>query len=326
MSTAKQPPADLLESLKVTPHLISELQMWVNRYEARLGRRRVEIDQLVSEARDTVATDVGDYIRKLQGYVARDEKLRAEHRLNIGALVAKARDAVAAGVAEFPTWKAWLRYAHLKPAYADEMLATLDLPEEPPGSHTGRVGNRRSGGQAEVAQAVQPTPQPQASDQPRAPAADPLDVVAGQINARLKIIDKLEEHRIAVAVQLQEAKQRVANGEAGEGVTWVAWVEANIHRTMRDVNKLLAIAASPDPAAAIQVERAKAKDRMARVRSVAGANVRPDHNETASDEFPIVQQVMALIGRMNAAERAVFDARYLMATVGRPTERKLPMQ
>ena len=82
----------------------------------------------------------------------------------------------------------------------------------------------------------------------------PLDELAHRVDAMLK---RSEDMRVSAGCLLLEAKQRVAAGEAGAGVTWRAWVAANVRRSHRDVNRLLALVRADDPAAAAARERGR---------------------------------------------------------------------
>jgi hypothetical protein len=116
----------------------------------------------------------------------------------------------------------------------------------------------------------------------------PLDELAETINTCLR---KSEDYRVRAGIHLAEVRARIAAGELGDEWTWRAWCATNIKRSMRDINRCLALANAPDPEAAVAKERANAREGMAVVRAAAsrngtaGTNVRPDDNENE----PMVQ-------------------------------------
>jgi hypothetical protein len=116
-------------------------------------------------------------------------------------------------------------------------------------------------------------------------AGQPLDDLAHTINTCL---DKAETYRVRAGIHLAEARERIAAGELGDGLTWREWCATNIKRSMRDVNRCLALANAPDPEAAVAKERANAREGMAVVRAAsprhgaARTNVSPDGNEAVA--------------------------------------------
>jgi hypothetical protein len=108
-------------------------------------------------------------------------------------------------------------------------------------------------------------------------AAQPtLDEAVRAITEKFDEVANLDKRatsaRVAAGKMLIELRARIEGGEAGEGVSWWEWCEANIQRSRKDCEKLMRMASSDDPEAAIEDERAQARERMQRVRN--GANVR----------------------------------------------------
>src|SRR5580700_10424724 len=104
------------------------------------------------------------------------------------------------------------------------------------------------------------------------PAKDTLDTVAGKINALMK---KSDDQRLSAAMLLLEAKRRVEAGEAGNNINFETWCAVNIKRpdgkprSYRDVQRLVVIASSSDPAAALDRDREKARAGMKATRAKA---------------------------------------------------------
>jgi len=68
----------------------------------------------------------------------------------------------------------------------------------------------------------------------------PLDQVANEINVRLDRAAKADDHRIAAGHLLREARERIQTGKEGP-ITWTDWVASNIQRSMRDVQRCIAL-------------------------------------------------------------------------------------
>ena len=68
-------------------------------------------------------------------------------------------------------------------------------------------------------------------------------------------------HRLRAGHELIEARKRVPHGE------WIPWCGKNISRSMRDIQKLIQMAGSDDPEAALEQERADRRDGMREARS-----------------------------------------------------------
>src|SRR5271169_6514679 len=91
---------------------------------------------------------------------------------------------------------------------------------------------------------------------------DPLDVTAAKIKACLA---RADNQRITAGQLLIEARERVGAGEAGN-MEWPAWCSANIDRSYRNVQRLIAVAKADDPQAALEENRAAARERTRRSR------------------------------------------------------------
>jgi hypothetical protein len=103
-----------------------------------------------------------------------------------------------------------------------------------------------------------------------------LDQRATSINRHLALADKAEgsakSHRISAGRELIAAREHVSPGE------WIAWCKANIKRSYRDIKRLTKIAGADDPEAALEQDRAKAREGMAATRA-KGTNVSPPKRE-----------------------------------------------
>lgn len=90
-----------------------------------------------------------------------------------------------------------------------------------------------------------------------------LEALAADINGRIEALargqatarERAKQMRLSISLQLKEARQRVADGEAGE-VTWEEWHTANIRNlqtqrplSVRTVQRYLQIGAAEDPEA-----------------------------------------------------------------------------
>lgn len=77
---------------------------------------------------------------------------------------------------------------------------------------------------------------------------EPLSVVAGKIAQHAK---KSDQHVIAAAMLIREARCRVDAGEAGD-VTWYEWAPKSIALSMSRLRELQQIADADDPATEIE--------------------------------------------------------------------------
>jgi hypothetical protein len=80
---------------------------------------------------------------------------------------------------------------------------------------------------------------------------------------------KAGRHRLKAGERLLSLRKRIEGGEAGpEWVNdWWGWYEQHFDRSRKDADKCMRMAGSPDPGAAQEAERAKAREAMARLRA-----------------------------------------------------------
>ena len=110
------------------------------------------------------------------------------------------------------------------------------------------------------------------------PKAKPIETLVIEIRgAMLDINDaklKLHTMRLVAGQKLLELRARIEAGEAGD-VTWWAFYEEHLaeFRSRKDAEKLMRMAGADDPEAALQIERAKDRNRKRIARS-RGADVR----------------------------------------------------
>jgi hypothetical protein len=138
-----------------------------------------------------------------------------------------------------------------------------------------------------------------------------------------KLQTVIRSARLEIGLMLVELRERIEAGEAGDR-DWWAWCRNHLaDRSRKDIERLLAIASSDDPAAALEAQRAKSRTGMARLRKVRaeehGANIvdvsangSPTHSAeiTASPTLgPIsrakIEEVVEMFLDLNAAERDV---------------------
>jgi hypothetical protein len=103
----------------------------------------------------------------------------------------------------------------------------------------------------------------------RAPGS--LESAAASINRHIDLFCRAEgvwqAHRVRAGFELIAVRKRVEQ----EGLGWEAWCADNIHRSYRDIQKMMALARTGDPEATAEEERSEARERM---RAHRAANVR----------------------------------------------------
>ena len=109
---------------------------------------------------------------------------------------------------------------------------------------------------------------------PRAPkpeVSEFLQPLAHEINARLEkaeqIIGKADDHRLAAALKLEQARKECA----AKKVNFKKWCEANVKHAYESVRKLVRIGGSEDPPKALSDLRAGVKKAMKKSRAKKAA-------------------------------------------------------
>ena len=128
-------------------------------------------------------------------------------------------------------------------------------------------------------------------------AREKLGAMATEINIRLgkaegydgraeTALQKADDHRLAAALQLAEARTLADDHRIG----WKRWVGKNIDRSYRDVKRLVAIGSSEDPVLALVSARKHGRDAKARSRDRDGgmigngAPAHPEGQQSASED------------------------------------------
>jgi hypothetical protein len=124
--------------------------------------------------------------------------------------------------------------------------------------------------------------------QERAPGS--LESAAASINRHIDLYLRAEisysVHRLRAGVELIDVRKRIPHGE------WEAWCGDNIHRSYRDIQKLMRMAGEDNPVAAFERERSQARERM-QINRTKAANVRrlSDNNDPVEHAFQLFLQL-----------------------------------
>jgi hypothetical protein len=121
--------------------------------------------------------------------------------------------------------------------------------------------------------------------------------------------DKL---RLKAGQKLLEMRHRVEAGEAGD-VTWWEWfgqwsglngTVPCLLRSRKDCERLMRIAGADDPEAALEDERAKAREGMRRLRGTNKPMLAPTEPDETADDDVVERDRKECIALFNEAERA----------------------
>jgi hypothetical protein len=94
---------------------------------------------------------------------------------------------------------------------------------------------------------------------------------------------KIEQKRIKVGRLLNELRDRIDAGEVGELANWWEWFDDFFVRSRKDAQKLMTMAASADPVAEHEKEKAATKQRMRNYR--AAQRIEPDGAHSARQNY-----------------------------------------
>jgi hypothetical protein len=126
----------------------------------------------------------------------------------------------------------------------------------------------------------------------RAPGS--LESAAASINRHIDLFLRADAsqsaHRVRAGFELIAVRKRIPHGE------WETWCADNIHRSMRDIQKLMALAGVDDPEAAAEEERSSNREAQQRSRNRAKA---ADVSRICSPDVADVSPVEATnVGRL----------------------------
>lgn len=134
--------------------------------------------------------------------------------------------------------------------------------------------------------------------------------IHGKFAEALTSEGKAYNARLAAGQMLLVLRKRIEDGEAGAGVEWWPWYESKFVRSRRDAERVMALARDEDPDAAVEEEKAEARESMRRSRATNVCRSENDEEqpEVASQD-DIVDHAFRLVLRMNADEQRRFVAK-----------------
>ena len=136
----------------------------------------------------------------------------------------------------------------------------------------------------------------------------PLEVVARKIKEHA---EKSDEHVIAAAVLVREARRRVEAGEAGD-IKWYAWAPDNIDLSYSRLYELQCIAEADDPRKELERIRKLTRERVEEHREKKAAEMRELEEERRdliawAKKAPIekVRRILQQIASNDTAVRSI---------------------
>ncbi len=138
--------------------------------------------------------------------------------------------------------------------------------------------------------------------------AEPLDVVASKIEQHAK---KSDEHVIAAAKLVAEARQRVEAGEAGD-IKWYAWAPKKINLSLSRLYELQCIAEADDPRKELERIRKLTRERVKEHREKKAAKKRALEEERQEliawaykEPIEKVRRILRLTATIDSAVRSI---------------------
>lgn len=142
------------------------------------------------------------------------------------------------------------------------------------------------------------------SEQDTRVAAEPLNIVARKIKEHAK---KSDEHMIAAAMLVREARRRIEAGEAGM-ITWYEWGLKYIKLSTSRLYELQSIAEADNPEAELERLRRQTRERVKQHRKKKAEAGRQSEQERRkliawAKKAPLdeVRRVLGIIGKQRSA-------------------------
>jgi hypothetical protein len=133
---------------------------------------------------------------------------------------------------------------------------------------------------------------------------------AAAINKDFDRLDRADNRRQTAEITSNYARQSAGSGlieakamlkKQDPGLSFEAWCEANIKRSMRDIYRCMCIASSDDPERAIWKERAEAAEGMTESRNTQKRSA--DKQDSPYQQSKSVQTAIGLYRKMTVEDR-----------------------